>query len=93
LFRLAALKSVAEVFKKIVASVFQSSTTTIFTVSTFPEWILYSYNNAQLFRGPASIYNSDPSLFTLFKAEDESKNLSHVRNVNQCRKVHKPKKV
>jgi len=33
------------------------------------------------------------SLFTLYKAEVISKNPSHVRNINQCRKVHKPKKV
>jgi hypothetical protein len=31
-----ALESVAEVFKKLLASVFQTSTTTLFTVSSFP---------------------------------------------------------
>jgi len=78
-FRLVALKSVAEVFKKLFASIFQTSTTTLFTVSTFPDWIFYSYHDAPLFQGPAFIYNSNSSLFTLFKAED-------VRKIPTCQK-------
>jgi hypothetical protein len=88
-----ALKSVAEVFKKYVASVFQTSTANLFTVSTFPDWIMYSYHDAPLFRGPACVYNSNSSLFILFKAEVVSKNPPHIRNINQCRMMHKPKKV
>lgn len=79
LFPLVALKSVAEVFKKLFASIFQTSTTTLFTVSTFSDWIFYSYHDAPLFRGPACIYNSNSSLFTLFKAED-------VRKILTCQK-------